>query len=184
VLLADLLAASDRVAATRSRLAKISALAECLRKLEPAEIALGVAYLSGETRQGRIGVGWAGLKDSLAAPASAPRLTLAQVDERLERLVERQVAGGQVGVHVEHGRHLFTRGRGHRNHEDEHGDADHAGPRTQQTVVTHHSGFLATAVIEAPMSQAPPERRATTRAARSRIRLPAWTMASLRGPTP
>src|SRR5262249_35234786 len=32
------------------------------------------------------GVGWAGLKDSLAAPASAPRLTLAQVDERLERL--------------------------------------------------------------------------------------------------
>jgi ATP-dependent DNA ligase I len=89
VLLAELLAASERVAATRSRLAKVEALADCLRRLEPSEIALGVAYLSGDTRQGRTGVGWAGLKDALAAaPASAPRLTLAQVDERLERLTQ------------------------------------------------------------------------------------------------
>jgi DNA ligase-1 len=89
VLLAELLEASDRVAATRSRLAKISALAECLRRLEAAEIALGVAYLSGETRQGRVGVGWAGLKGAMdAPPASAPRLTLAEIDAGLERLSE------------------------------------------------------------------------------------------------
>lgn len=89
MLLAELLAASERVAATRSRLAKVDALAECLRRLEPSEIALGVAYLSGDTRQGRIGVGWAGLKDALtAAPAIAPQLSLAQVDERLERLAQ------------------------------------------------------------------------------------------------
>src|SRR5437660_4125599 len=89
MLLAELLAASERVAATRSRLAKIDALAECLRRLDAAEIALGTAYLSGDTRQGRIGTGYAALKDALAAtPASAPRLTLAQVDEALARLAQ------------------------------------------------------------------------------------------------
>ena len=61
MLLAELLAASERVAATRSRLAKIDALAECLRRLDASEIALGVAYLSGDTRQGRIGIGYAAL---------------------------------------------------------------------------------------------------------------------------
>src|SRR5438552_2608139 len=89
MLLAELLAASERVAATRSRLAKIDALAECLRRLDASEIALGVAYLSGDTRQGKIGIGYAALKDALAAtPASAPRLTLAQVDEALARLAQ------------------------------------------------------------------------------------------------
>ena len=89
MLLAELLAASERVAATRSRLAKIDALAECLRRLDVSEIALGVAYLSGDTRQGKIGIGYASLKDALAAaPASAPRLTLAQVDEAFARLAQ------------------------------------------------------------------------------------------------
>src|SRR5438309_5062336 len=89
MLLAELLAASERVAATRSRLAKIDALAECLRRLDASEIALGVAYLSGDTRQGRIGIGYAALKDALAAtPASAPRLALAQVDAALARLAQ------------------------------------------------------------------------------------------------
>src|SRR5213593_2274721 len=84
MLLAELLAASERVAATRSRLAKIDALAQCLRRLEPSEIALGVAYLSGDTRQGRFGIGYATLKEARAATrASSPRLTLAQVDEAL-----------------------------------------------------------------------------------------------------
>src|SRR6267378_5698670 len=89
MLLAELLAASERVAGTRSRLAKIDALAECLRRLDAPEVALGVAYLSGDTRQGRIGIGYAALKDALAAPpASAPRLTLAQVDEALARFAQ------------------------------------------------------------------------------------------------
>ena len=87
MLFAELLAASGRVAATRSRLAKIDALSECLRRLEPSEVALGVAYLSGELPQGKVGVGYAALKDTLATPASnAPQLTLAQIDESLARL--------------------------------------------------------------------------------------------------
>src|SRR5258708_14862074 len=89
MLLAELLAASERVAATRRRLAKTAALAECLRRIELCEIALGVAYLSGDTRQGRIGIGYAALKDALAAaPARAARLTLAQVDEAFARLAQ------------------------------------------------------------------------------------------------
>jgi DNA ligase 1 len=98
MLLAELLAASGRVAATRSRLAKIDALAECLRELTPPEIALGVAYLSGETRQGRIGVGYSGLKEALAAPAAgAPQLSLAQVDEALEELSRVKGQGSAAG---------------------------------------------------------------------------------------
>src|SRR5216117_133329 len=89
MLLAELLAASERVAGTRSRLAKIDALAECLRRLDPQEIALGVAYLSGDTPQGKVGIGYATLKDALAAtPSGAPRLTLAQIDETLTRLAQ------------------------------------------------------------------------------------------------
>src|SRR6266571_3340415 len=69
MLLAELLAASERVAATRSRLAKIDALAQCLRRLEPSEIALGVAYLSGDTRQGALeGI----MLDAIAKAAKLP----------------------------------------------------------------------------------------------------------------
>jgi len=93
MLLGELLAASERVAATRSRLAKIDTLAQCLRRLDASEISLGVAYLSGDTPQGKVGIGYATLKDALAAePAGAPRLTLAQIDEALTRLA--QIRGG------------------------------------------------------------------------------------------
>src|SRR5213079_371830 len=98
MLLAELLAASERVAATRSRLAKIDALAECLRRLDASEIALGVAYLSGDTRQGRIGIGYAALKDALAAtPAGSPRFTLTQVDDALARLAQIKGEGSAAG---------------------------------------------------------------------------------------
>src|SRR5882762_8993861 len=94
MLLAELLAASDRVAATRRRLAKIDVLAQCLRRLEPSEIALGVADLSGDTRQGRIGIGYATLKEARAATrASSPRLTLAQVDEALANISQTKGEG-------------------------------------------------------------------------------------------
>ncbi|HET7200833.1 MAG TPA: ATP-dependent DNA ligase [Burkholderiales bacterium] len=89
MLLADLIAASGRVAATRSRLAKIDALAQCLRRLDPAEVELGVAFLSGDTRQGKIGVGYAALRSALeATPADPPRLALAHVDEALLRIAQ------------------------------------------------------------------------------------------------
>ena len=82
VLLADLVATSAAVAATRSRLAKVAALADCLRRAAPDEIAIVVSYLSGELRQRRTGVGWAALRD-LPPPAPAASLEVARGRSRL-----------------------------------------------------------------------------------------------------
>ena len=85
--LADLVATSQRVADTSGRLAKVAALAELLRRLAPEEIEIAVAYLSGETRQGKLGLGYAALRDARGGgePHGDP-LTLAEVDAALERL--------------------------------------------------------------------------------------------------
>ena len=85
-LLADLVAASDRMAATSSRSAKVAALVELLRRLEPAEVAPTVGLLSGEARQGRIGIGWATLAALASTPAGEPSLTVADLDSALDRL--------------------------------------------------------------------------------------------------
>jgi len=58
VLLDELVTTSDTVAATRSRLAKVDALAALLVRLEPDEIAPAIGFLVGKPRQGRVGVGW------------------------------------------------------------------------------------------------------------------------------
>lgn len=92
MLFVDLAAVSAAVAATRSRLAKIELLSDCLRRLAPAEVPAGVAYLSGELRQRQIGVGWASLRD-LPAAAPEPTLTVAAVDDTLERIGAQRGAG-------------------------------------------------------------------------------------------
>jgi hypothetical protein len=51
VLLADLTATSDAVRDSSARTAKIERLAATLRRLGLGEVAIGVAYLSGELRQ-------------------------------------------------------------------------------------------------------------------------------------
>ncbi len=58
-LLAELVAASQEVAATSARSGKVAILAGLLRNLEPAEVPIAVGLLSGVPRQGRIGVGYA-----------------------------------------------------------------------------------------------------------------------------
>jgi DNA ligase-1 len=109
VLLADLVATSDAVAATRSRNAKIAALADLLRALDPDEIAITVGYLVGEPRQGRIGLGWA----SLAAvrgeqPAVEPSLTVLDLDTTIDA-VRNTTGAGSVGARREILRTLFGR---------------------------------------------------------------------------
>ncbi|HEX2192361.1 MAG TPA: ATP-dependent DNA ligase [Acidimicrobiales bacterium] len=85
-LLADLVSASERMAATASRSAKVGILADLLRRLEPGEVGPTVALLSGEPRQGRIGIGWATLAALEASPAGEPSLTVAELDSAIERL--------------------------------------------------------------------------------------------------
>ena len=55
--LTELVEVSQLVASTRSRLEKIATLTAWLKRLPPAEIEIGVRYLSGETRQSKLGVG-------------------------------------------------------------------------------------------------------------------------------
>ena len=87
MLFADLVETSLTVASTRSRLAKRDALAALLTGAEPADIEIVVAYLAGELRQRRTGVGWASLRD-LPVPAAEPSLTLAEIDAELQRISE------------------------------------------------------------------------------------------------
>ena len=82
----DVAATSAIVAGTRSRLAKVAALADLLRRLDPAEAPIAVGLLTGEPRQGRIGVGWATALRADVAPAAQPSLTLIDVDRRLTEL--------------------------------------------------------------------------------------------------
>lgn len=83
MLLADLVATSAAVAATRSRKAKVAALAETLARVEPAEREIVVSYLGGALRQRRTGLGWRGVSD-LPAPAAEPSLGVLEVHEAFE----------------------------------------------------------------------------------------------------
>ena len=73
-------ASENAAAATRSRLAKVGAFVELLRRLEPDEVVPVVAWLSGGTTQGRIGVGWATIAALDADPALEPGLSIGEVD--------------------------------------------------------------------------------------------------------
>jgi ATP-dependent DNA ligase I len=95
VLLADLAAVSETVAATSARGAKVEALAGALRLASPEEAAIAVAYLSGELRQRQIGVGWAALRE-LPAAAAEPSLTVAEVDAACAHIGALSGPGSQV----------------------------------------------------------------------------------------
>jgi len=84
--LAELARASRQVAGTSSRLAKVAALADFLRRLAAEEIAIALPYLSGDIRQGRLSLGHATLRAAMGACASAAELTLHEVDEAFVQL--------------------------------------------------------------------------------------------------
>lgn len=91
-LLADLVAVSARVAATSSRREKVELLADYLDTLDGDALPVAVAYLIGETPQGSLGVGWATIGD-VPVPAPSPSLTLAEVTNAFDALVEASGSG-------------------------------------------------------------------------------------------
>ncbi len=99
MLFADLAATSAAVAATPGRKAKVELLAQALRQLaergDPAQIAAGSAYLSGEMRQRQIGLGYAGLRD-LPPAAAIPTLTVLDVDRGFAAIGEPAGQGSQA----------------------------------------------------------------------------------------
>jgi DNA ligase-1 len=93
VLLADIVDTSAAVAATPARSAKVAALAATLARLAPHEVVPAVAFLTGQPRQGKVGVGYQtvfGATSEIDA-ASAPSLTVEDVDRAVDRL---QALGG------------------------------------------------------------------------------------------
>jgi DNA ligase-1 len=95
VLLADVVATSTAVGATRSRLAKVAALVELLRGLTPDEIEPAVGFLTGAARQGRIGVGWRTAHGVEAEPAHEPSVTVLELDALLDTLADTSGPGSQ-----------------------------------------------------------------------------------------
>jgi DNA ligase 1 len=92
-LLARLVETSKLVASTAARSAKVRTLAACLRSLETAEVEIGVLFLSGEIRQGRIGIGYSTLRSSVEAAASDPTLQILEVDRVFEDLAATRGTG-------------------------------------------------------------------------------------------
>ena len=95
MLLADVVETSGRVAATSKRLAKIELLADLLKQLDPEEIEIVVSFLSGATRQGRAGIGFAVVRDSQAAPAATATLEILDVDRALASLAVAKGRGSE-----------------------------------------------------------------------------------------
>jgi DNA ligase 1 len=96
VLFADVVATSSAVAATRARSRKVAELAELLRRLEPSEVPVVVAILTGSPLQGRIGVGWRTVARLDVPPAEVPSLAVADVDRALDAIDELRGAGSQA----------------------------------------------------------------------------------------
>jgi DNA ligase-1 len=88
-----LAAASELAAGTAQRNAKVQALAAVLAQLAPDEIEPAIAFLTGTTRAGRIGVGWATLADVRPEPAAAPTLTVSAVDRAVGELASMRGPG-------------------------------------------------------------------------------------------
>jgi DNA ligase 1 len=98
MLLADLVATSAEVAATRSRKAKTAALAGLLSSVasaSPEEVAVVTSYLAGSLRQRRTGLGWRSLSD-LPAPAASPTLTVLEVDAAFASIAALSGPGSQT----------------------------------------------------------------------------------------
>ena len=95
MLFSSVVETSRRVADTSKRLEKIELLAALLRQLRGEEINLVVLYLSGQTRQGRIGVGYAAVRDARHSPAANPSLEILDVDRNLQSITETGGSGSQ-----------------------------------------------------------------------------------------
>lgn len=86
MLLARVVSASESIAATSSRTAKVRALTEVLTAASLDELPVVVGVLTGIPRQGRIGVGWATITGLNVAPADSASVELMEVDALVDQL--------------------------------------------------------------------------------------------------
>jgi ATP-dependent DNA ligase I len=93
--LADLASTSDAVAATTARNEKVAILAELLAAASPEEVGIVVGLISGEPRQGRIGVGWATVGGLEIPPVAESTLTVEDLDAMLTAVADTHGVGSQ-----------------------------------------------------------------------------------------
>ncbi len=95
MLLARIVETSKAVAATRSRKAKVEAIAATLREADPDDLEVVTSYLAGSLLQRRTGVGWRGI-GSPPPPADEPTLTVAEVHAAFDHLSALAGSGSQA----------------------------------------------------------------------------------------
>jgi DNA ligase-1 len=95
-LLADVVATTEAVVATRARSTKVAALADLFGRLEGDELPVVVAMLTGTVRQGRIGIGWRTVAGLDVEPAAEPSLTVLELDRTLDELAGLSGPGSQT----------------------------------------------------------------------------------------
>ncbi|MDQ2777273.1 MAG: ATP-dependent DNA ligase [Acidobacteriota bacterium] len=83
MLLAQVVETSRRIASTTKRLEKTDLLASLLKQLSPEEVEITVALLSGAARQGRIGIGYATVREAMAPLAGEASLQISELDQAL-----------------------------------------------------------------------------------------------------
>lgn len=86
MLLQKVVETSRSIAETSKRTAKIASAAELLRELAPEEVQPVAAYLSGVTRQGRVGVGYATVREAMGSPVETASITVREFDATLDRI--------------------------------------------------------------------------------------------------
>src|SRR5439155_22505836 len=79
----EVVRASQQIAETSARSAKVAILADLLRRLDPAEVPIVAAILSGAPRQGRIGIGYASVYGRERAAGMRGTLTVGELDRAL-----------------------------------------------------------------------------------------------------
>ena len=93
--LAAVVDTSRRVGETPRRLEKVDSLAQLLRQLHTDEVEIVVAFLAGRLRQGRIGIGYAAIRDATGSPASDPSLEITEVDRTFQEILSMTGSGSQ-----------------------------------------------------------------------------------------
>jgi DNA ligase-1 len=92
--LSELVAVSQRVSLSSGRLLKVRELAALLRSLPADDIDITAHYLSGETMQGRMGIGYAALQAAASdTPAGEATLSIREVDRHLDAITAVRGAG-------------------------------------------------------------------------------------------
>lgn len=86
MLFQELVEVSRQITETPRRLVKIDLLEGLLRRLQGDEIDIAVNYLCGEPRQGKVGIAYRSLQESVTTAADTSVLDLTEVDRRLDAI--------------------------------------------------------------------------------------------------